>query len=315
MNNSNFLDPLNSTKLISMDKHFNEMVDLFNLKKFPKVLLLNGKKGVGKFTLVFHFLNYIFSQNEKNSYNLKTKTINIESIFYNQLLNETNQDVLFIKAEENKNIKIEEIRNLKTLLSSSSLSKNPRFIIIDEVEFINENSLNALLKPLEEPSINNFFILINNKKAEILKTVSSRCIKKNIFLSNNDTGNIINLLLENNDIEDLLVDKNNLSPGLFLRFNSIYLKYKISKNEYILEKIKKLLAAYKKNKSKILISLCLFLIDQYFLKLIQTNKKKLDFLLSVKSDINKNLNDFIYYNLNINSVLNSIEVKLNNVQR
>ena len=83
MNNSNFLDPLNSTKLISMDKHFNEMVDLFNLKKFPKVLLLNGKKGVGKFTLVFHFLNYIFSQNEKNSYNLKTKTINIESIFYN----------------------------------------------------------------------------------------------------------------------------------------------------------------------------------------------------------------------------------------
>jgi hypothetical protein len=62
-----------------------------------------------------------------------------------------------------------------------------------------------------------------------------------------------------------------------------------------------------------LISLCLFLIDQYFLKLIQTNEKRLDFLLNIKSDINKNLNDYIYYNLNINSVLNSIEVKLNNV--
>ena len=313
MKNFDFLDPLNSTQLISLNEDFTEMVDLFNLKKFPKVLLLNGKKGVGKFTLVFHFLNYIFTQNEKNSYDLKTKSINIKSFFYNQLLARTNQDVLFIKAEENKNIKIEEIRDLKNLLSSSSLSKNPRFIVIDEVEFINENSVNALLKPLEEPSINNFFILINNQQAELLKTISSRCIKKNIFLNTNETHKIINLLLENNNIDDLLGDKNNLSPGLFLRFNSIYLKYNISKNENILDRIKKLLVGYKKDKNKILISLCLFLIDQYFLKLIQTNEKRLDFLLSIKSDINKNLNDYIYYNLNINSVLNSIEVKLNNV--
>tara|TARA_B110000971_G_C19927886_1_gene462484 strand:+ start:14 stop:955 length:942 start_codon:yes stop_codon:yes gene_type:complete len=313
MKNFDFLDPLNSTQLISMNEDFTEMVDLFNLKKFPRVLLLNGKKGVGKFTLVFHFLNYIFTQNEKNSYDLKTKSINIKSFFYNQLLARTNQDVLFIKAEENKNIKIEEIRDLKNLLSSSSLSKNPRFIVIDEVEFINENSVNALLKPLEEPSINNFFILINNQQAELLKTISSRCIKKNIFLNTNETHKIINLLLENNNIEDLLGDKNNLSPGLFLHFNSIYLKYNISKNENILDRIKKLLVGYKKDKNKILISLCLFLIDQYFLKLIQTNEKRLDFLLSIKSDINKNLNDYIYYNLNINSVLNSIEVKLNNV--
>ena len=313
MKNFDFLDPLNSTQLISMNEDFTEMVDLFNLKKFPKVLLLNGKKGVGKFTLVFHLLNYIFTQNEKNSYDLKTKSINIKSFFYNQLLARTNQDVLFIKAEENKNIKIEEIRDLKNLLSSSSLSKNPRFIVIDEVEFINENSVNALLKPLEEPSINNFFILINNQQAELLKTISSRCIKKNIFLNTNETHKIINLLLENNNIEDLLGDKNNLSPGLFLRFNSIHLKYNISKNENILDRIKKLLVGYKKDKNKILISLCLFLIDQYFLKLIQTNEKRLDFLLSIKSDINKNLNDYIYYNLNINSVLNSIEVKLNNV--
>ena len=312
MKNPNFLDPLNSTQLISMDKHFSEMVDLFNLKKFPKVLLLNGKKGIGKFTLVFHFLNYIFSQNEKNSYNLKTKSIDIDSVFYNQLLSQTNQDVLIIRAEENKNIKIEEIRSLKTLLSSTSLSKNPRFIIIDEVEFINENSLNALLKTLEEPSINNFFILINNQQAELLKTISSRCMIKNIFLNNNETNKIVNFLLENNNIEDLLVDKDNLSPGLFLRFNSIYLKYKISINESILEKLNKLLIGYKKDKDKLLISLCLFLLDEYFLKLIQKNGNKLDYLLNIKSDINKNLNDFIYYNLNIKSFLNLIEDKLSN---
>ena len=33
MKNFDFLDPLNSTQLISMNEDFTEMVDLFNLKK------------------------------------------------------------------------------------------------------------------------------------------------------------------------------------------------------------------------------------------------------------------------------------------
>ena len=33
----------------------------------------------------------------------------------------------------------------------------PRFIIFDDVELFNNNSLNALLKIIEEPSKNNFF--------------------------------------------------------------------------------------------------------------------------------------------------------------
>ena len=39
----------------------------------------------------------------------------------------------------------------------------PRFIVIDEVEFLNENSANALLKTLEEPGTNNFFFFFNNQ--------------------------------------------------------------------------------------------------------------------------------------------------------
>ena len=73
MPTSNFLNPLNSTKLISMDFYLNEMIELYNLKKFPKVILLNGNKGIGKFTLVIHFLNYIFTQTESKPYDLKKK--------------------------------------------------------------------------------------------------------------------------------------------------------------------------------------------------------------------------------------------------
>ena len=306
---------LNSTKLVSLDRFFNEMIDLYKSNKFPKSLLLNGKKGIGKFTLVLHFLNYIFTQGEKKTYNFKDKIIDIDSVFYKQLLNKTNQDVLFIKAEENKNIKIEDIRNLKSILSRSSLSNKPRFIIIDEVEFINDNSANALLKSIEEPTNNNYFILINNQQADLIKTISSRCLVSNIFLNNSERNEIINYLLKENNTKNLLDSKNDLTPGLFIEFNEIYRKLNIDKNEYIINTINKLLNTYKKNKDKTLINLILFLIDRYFIKLITADERKLDFLLKIKSDIIKNINDFIYYNLNINSVLNLIELKINDVTK
>ena len=310
---SNLLNPLNSTKLIALDKFLDEMVGLYNANKFPKVLLLNGKKGIGKFTLVIHFLNYIFTKQEKEPYNINNKEIITDSAFYNQLIEGTNQDVLLIKTEENMNIKIDDVRNLKSILSRSSLSSNPRLIIFDEVEFINENSGNALLKSIEEPSSNNFFILINNQQADLIQTISSRCLINNIFLNSSENNTIIKYLLENNKIENLLDLNCDLSPGLYIRFNEIFLKLKIDKNDNILTKINKLLNEYKKSKNKILINLTLFLIDQYFIKSAKNDKKRLDFLLTVKSDITKNINDFIKYNLNINSVLSSIEIKLNNV--
>jgi len=308
------INPLKSLQLISMDSYFNEMIHLYESKKFPKVLLLSGKKGIGKFTLIFHFLNYIFTLKDKNSYNLEEKIINTNSSFYNQFLSQTNQDVILIKAEENKNIKIEDIRNLKSTISQSPLNHKPRFIVIDEIEFFNESSVSALLKSLEEPSSNNFFILINNQQAPLIKTISSRCITNNIFLNKNDKDKITSFLLKTHNVKILLDYNFDLTPGLYLRFNDICFKLNIDKNDSILNKINKLLNGYKKNKDRVSIQFILFLIDQYFYKLAQSNEKQIDFLMKIKSNITSNINDFINYNLNVNSVLNSIEMKLKNVQ-
>jgi DNA polymerase-3 subunit delta' len=95
---------LYSLKLVGLDSYFNEMLKLYEIKRFPRVLLLSGKKGIGKFTLAMHFINCIFSKNEKIPYDIANKIINSDSIFYNLLLNKTTQSVTFIKAEANKNI-------------------------------------------------------------------------------------------------------------------------------------------------------------------------------------------------------------------
>jgi DNA polymerase-3 subunit delta' len=313
MTTTDFINPSVSIKLLCLDNHFNEMIRLYDSKKFPKVLLLSGKKGVGKFTLAMHFLNYIYTKNEKESYNIEDKKINTESIFYNQLISNINQNVLLIKTEENKNIKIEDIRKLKTILSRSSLSDNSRFIVIDEVEFMNENSANALLKPLEEPSDNNFFILINNQQANLIETISSRSLKNNIFLSTVKSNDVINYLVNDRVVENLLTSKSNLSPGQFFEFNKIFSKYKMNKNDNIFDLLNILISAYKKEKDKSLINLIYYLIDCSFFDKIKNNKKNIDFLLNTKSSIVKIIHNFVQFNINIASVLNSIKVKLNNV--
>jgi DNA polymerase-3 subunit delta' len=67
---------------------------------------------------------------------------------------------------------------------------------------LNINSINALLKILEEPNENINFILIHNNR-KILSTLLSRCINFKISLSNNDYLKISNQLL-NNDLNNLV---------------------------------------------------------------------------------------------------------------
>lgn len=299
-----------SINLISLEHHFDNMTKWYDSGFFPKVLLLNGKKGIGKFTLVMHFLNYIFSKNEKKKYDLKNKLINVESIFYNSILNQTTQDVIFFKAEEGKNLKIEDIRNLKSILSKTSLSNEPRFIIIDEVEFLNQNSANALLKTLEEPNNNNNFILINNQQAELMETISSRCLKNNIYVNFHQRKKIIDHLFKNKEISITFDDNNNLTPGILLNYNDLIVKYKIIDNENIASKINKLLNGYKKDRNKALINMSFFLIDHFFYLLINAKKNRIEFLLNTKSTIINKINDFVLYNLNIKSVINFIDLKL-----
>ena len=69
---------------------------------------------------------------------------------------------------------------------------------------LNLSSINALLKVLEEPSENIFFILINNNK-KILPTLKSRCLNFKISLSNNDNKKICNFIL-NDEISNFIND-------------------------------------------------------------------------------------------------------------
>ena len=57
--NSEYNDPKNSLVLFELGDKLDFLIHLHKTKKFPKVLMISGKKGVGKFTIINHFLSGI----------------------------------------------------------------------------------------------------------------------------------------------------------------------------------------------------------------------------------------------------------------
>ena len=72
-------------------------------------------------------------------------------------------------------IKIAQIRDLLSMLNLQPLEGRNKVFILDPAEALNAEAANAILKGLEEPPENTFFILITVNVHELLLTVRSRC--------------------------------------------------------------------------------------------------------------------------------------------
>ena len=204
----NDLEPHKQIRLIGLEKFMNELIKLNLNGNLPNKILLSGPKGVAKATMAYHFINFVLSQNEKYKYDLKNFEINPENRTFKTILNKSNPNLITIDLEaEKKSIDINQIRRLIINLNKSSLNDKPRFILIDNIECLNISSVNALLKVLEEPNFNIFFLLINSNK-KVLPTLTSRCINFKVNLSNQESQMIseklLNMKLSNVINKDLI---------------------------------------------------------------------------------------------------------------
>ena len=266
----NDLNPINQTKLFGLDNYLNELIRLFKKEKYPNKILFSGQKGIGKCTLAFHFINYILTINQEHRYDIQNFSININSPEFKTIQNRSNTNLINIDVnDDKKSIDINQIRNLIVTLNKSSFNDKPRFVLIDNIEFLNLNSVNALLKILEEPNENIYFILIHNNR-KILPTLLSRCVNFRIYLSNKDYLKISNQLL-NDKLNDLI--SNDLINYYFTPGEMYHLVQFSSQNNYDLSKIDlksflKILIEdghYKKN--NFINNMMYSLIESYFRKL------------------------------------------------
>ena len=280
------LKPSENTQLFGMDNFFNEIAKLYNEKKMPTTILLSGKKGLGKSTLAYHIINYVLSTNEEFKYDENKFIINKINRSFKLLQNNSHPNFYLIDLlNDKKNIDVAQIRGMITYTNKSTFNNKERFILIDNIENLNKNSVNALLKVVEEPNQNIFFILINNNEQNILPTLNSRCLKFKINLSFNESINISNQLLNKNVLDlinhDLIYHY--ITPGEIINLINFSEDKKIDLKDYTLNNFLKTLIEnkyYKKNK---------------FVKMILINFIELFFLKKYKLSSTKNSLSVFYH--------------------
>lgn len=88
----------------------------------------------------------------------------------------THPDWLNVQPEEpRKVLRVDTIRQVQTRLQQTAQQGGNKVCVISPAEQMNENAANALLKILEEPPANTYFLLVAHHASKILPTIISRC--------------------------------------------------------------------------------------------------------------------------------------------
>jgi DNA polymerase-3 subunit delta' len=145
--------------------------------------LFAGDDGVGKFKMAIQLAQYLLcTQPYPMSLDLSEKIggCGVCSACH-RVEKQIHPDFHCIQRELNtsqvleKDIKIDKIREIQQMLGLTPFENGKRVIVIKEADRFNVTSANALLKVLEEPYPNTFFILISSRPKAILPTILSRC--------------------------------------------------------------------------------------------------------------------------------------------
>ena len=281
-----------SHRLFFLTKYLDNFGKLVETENLPKTSMFTGNKGQGKYTLISHLLFSI----KDDKYDNNNYQINKNSKFYNNFYSGINTNFICIDSSL---IKIEDIRELKINILSKKINNEKRFIVFDDIDLINLNCANALLKIIEEPLNNDYFFLINNKTQNIIETIKSRCVEFKIDMNFKGSNNNIPEFLKTFELKPLIdFDHNLLTPGLYLRFNQIMYEYNLNLNDTIYENFQKILNNHKRNKLSINIDLMKYIINFYFEK----ENKSIS-----KFQIIKIIDELFNYNLSQKTFLETVK--------
>ena len=138
--------------------------------RFPHGLIFSGPEGVGKHACATMLAKALNCRNAAigDFCDVCPSCRKIESGVHPDVITATVQ-------EDATQIKIAQVREILSILDLQPLEGRNKVFIIDPADALTPEAANALLKGLEEPPENTFFILITVNVQELLLTVRSRC--------------------------------------------------------------------------------------------------------------------------------------------
>ena len=233
---------------------------------------------------------------ETPSINLEVIEDNIKNIFFNKQYEIDTSFYILAPEDSAKFITIDQIRKLKKeFLHTNALGIN-RVILINEINNLNNNSINALLKIIEEIPTRTFFIFCTSNLLKIPETIISRA--RVLRMKNYKNEGDLNLLSS-----DLISHNQNISEDLIKNLVNPFIN--IKKADFF-ENIKLF------NKEQLNICSIIFLkILNHYLKLNFNNQKLFKYLHELHSSYIYDIDESMKYNTLTNDLIAIYFTRLN----
>jgi DNA polymerase-3 subunit delta' len=168
--------------ILGQDRAVSQFAAAWASRKLHHAWLLAGPKGVGKSTFAQAAARRVLgdaagppialagidSPDEHPIVKLVEARSHPDFRWLERLVNEKTGNL-------NRNISVDQIRELGEFLNLSAALSPWRVVAIDSVDELETSGANALLKMLEEPPPNTLFFLVSHAPGRLLPTIRSRC--------------------------------------------------------------------------------------------------------------------------------------------
>lgn len=182
--------PRETLKLVGQEPAEAAFLDAYNGSRMHHAWMITGPRGVGKATLAWRIAKFLLSQPQDDGgmFGAPPPPETLDADPENPAVRRAmslGEPRLFLcrrpwddKAKPprlKKDITVDQVRRLKAFFSLTAADGGWRVAIVDDVDLMNVNAANALLKVLEEPPEKTILLLVSHQPARLLPTIRSRC--------------------------------------------------------------------------------------------------------------------------------------------
>jgi DNA polymerase-3 subunit delta' len=161
---TDLITPRNNTKIFGHSAIEAALQHDLAMEKLAHGLIFAGGRGIGKATLAYRLARILLAGGDARI----TANSHADLLVVERLYDEK-------KEEFAGEISVEQAREIPQFLSLTAGEGAWRVVIIDSVDYMNNNAANAILKILEEPPQKTIMILISHNVGKLLPTIRSRC--------------------------------------------------------------------------------------------------------------------------------------------
>jgi len=176
--------PRHTATLVGHQAAEDALLEAYRAGRMPHAWLIGGPPGIGKATLAYRLARFVLAHPDPAAPAVQQASslhVDPEHRAFRRVAAQGHSDVLVLERVENDKgrlqtvITVDQVRRTVTFFGSTAGEGGWRVCIVDPVDDLNTNGLNALLKILEEPPSRSLLLLVSHAPGRLPATIRSRC--------------------------------------------------------------------------------------------------------------------------------------------